>query len=322
MKEVLVTGGAGFVGSHLCDALLARGERVVCLDDLSTGQAANIEHLRGHPRFSFVRGDVTREADWAALQPAGRIYHLASPASPDDYQRTPVETIRTNVVGTLHALGFAQAHGARLLLASTSEVYGDPAVHPQPEGYWGHVNPVGPRSCYDEGKRCAEALLVAHAAQHGTQVRVARLFNTYGPRLRADDGRVVSCFIAHALRGEPLPVHGKGSQTRSFCYVSDTVRGLLALMEQERVQGPVNIGNPQEVSVAVLAREVLALTGCSAGLRSEPGREDDPLRRQPDIGLARQALGWQPEVSLHEGLRATVDWFRALQVSPRNAMET
>ena len=209
MKEVLVTGGAGFVGSHLCDALVARGERVVCLDNLSTGQAANIEHLRGHPRFSFVRGDVTREADWAALQPAGRIYHLASPASPDDYQRTPVETIRTNVVGTLHALGFARAHGARLLLASTSEVYGDPAVHPQPEGYWGHVNPVGPRSCYDEGKRCAEALLVAHAAQHGTQVRLARLFNTYGPRLRADDGRVVSCFIAHALRGEPLPVKGK-----------------------------------------------------------------------------------------------------------------
>ncbi len=314
MKTALVTGGAGFVGSHLCDALLASGMRLICLDDLSTGRADNIAHLRHHPRFSFVPGDVSRDSDWAALPPVDRVYHLASPASPEDYQRTPVDTIRTNVVGTLKALGFAHAQGARLLLTSTSEVYGDPAVHPQPEAYWGHVNPVGPRSCYDEGKRCAEALAVAHAGQYGTQVRVARLFNTYGPRLRADDGRVVSRFIVHALRGQPLPLHGSGAQTRSFCYVSDTVRGLLALMEQEHVRGPMNIGNPQEITMAELASEVLMLTGSSAGVRGEPGREDDPRCRQPDIGLARQALGWQPEVGLPEGLRATIDWFRALHV--------
>ncbi len=267
MTRTVVAGGAGFVGSHLCEALLARGEAVLCLDDLSTGRLDNLAHLRAHPRFALVRGDVADAQLWQALPAARRVYQLASPASPPDYQRMPVQTLRANVVGTLNALDFAQAHGARVLLASTSEVYGDPQVHPQPEGYWGHVNPIGPRSCYDEGKRCAEALMVAHARQHGTAVRVARLFNTYGPRLRPSDGRVVSSFIAHALRGEPLPLHGGGAQTRSFCHVSDTVRGLLALMEHGQDLGPINLGNPHEVSMAELAREVLRLTGSSAGVR-------------------------------------------------------
>ncbi len=310
MTRTVVAGGAGFVGSHLCEALLARGEAVLCLDDLSTGRLDNLAHLRAHPRFALVRGDVADAQLWQALPAAQRVYQLASPASPPDYQRTPVQTLRANVVGTLNALDFAQAHGARVLLASTSEVYGDPQVHPQPEGYWGHVNPIGPRSCYDEGKRCAEALMVAHARQHGTAVRVARLFNTYGPRLRPSDGRVVSSFIAHALRGEPLPLHGGGAQTRSFCHVSDTVRGLLALMEHGQDLGPINLGNPHEVSMAELAREVLRLTGSSAGVRDVPGREDDPRCRQPDITRARQSLGWQPTVSLQDGLADTIAWFR------------
>ena len=316
MKPVMVTGGAGFVGSHLCRALLAQGQSVVCVDDLSTGRLDNIAPLLAEPRFALLRGDVADAALWAQLPAAQCVYQLASPASPPDYQRTPVETIRTNVVGTLNALTFAQAHGARVLLASTSEVYGDPQQHPQAEDYWGHVNPVGPRSCYDESKRCAEALMLAHAGQHGTQVRVARLFNTYGPRLRPDDGRVVSTFIDHALRGVPLPLHGDGAQTRSFCHVSDTVRGLLALMEHPTASGPVNLGNPHEVSMAELAREVLRLTGSAAGVRLLPAREEDPRCRQPDITLARQLLGWQPTVSLQDGLIDTIAAFRAeLQVT-------
>lgn len=310
MTCALVTGGAGFIGSHLCDALLAKGDRVICLDNLSTGRARNVTHLEGHPRFDFIRGDVVCEKTWASLPSAARVFHLASPASPDDYQRTPVETIRTNVVGVLHALEFARAHGAKTLLTSTSEIYGDPAVHPQPENYWGNVNPVGPRSCYDEGKRCAEALAMAHARQYGTTVRIARLFNTYGPRLRCDDGRVVSQFITHALRGEPLPIYGDGAQTRSFCYVDDIVRGLLALMDQDQTQGPVNLGNPQEISIAELAREVLRLSGAAAGLQAWPKRAEDPYRRQPDIRMARQFLHWHPEVNLQEGLGATIEWFR------------
>ena len=311
MTCAIVTGGAGFIGSHLCEALLAQGDRVVCLDDLSTGLARNIAHLDGHPRFAFIRADVVCESAWTSLPAATRVFHLASPASPDDYQRTPVETIRTNVVGIFNALEFARTHTARLLLTSTSEVYGDPAVHPQPESYWGNVNPVGPRSCYDEGKRCAEALAMAHARQHGTAVRVARLFNTYGPRLRPDDGRVVSQFIVHALRGEPLPLYGNGSQTRSFCYVGDIVHGLLALMNQDRTTGPVNLGNPHEITIAALAHEVLRLTGTTAGLQVQPERTDDPRRRQPDIQLAQRLLQWRPEVGLQEGLGATIEWFRA-----------
>lgn len=311
MSSVLVTGGAGFIGSHLCEALLSQGDRVTALDDLSTGRVDNVAHLLADPGFAFVQGDVTDPGVWDRLPAPRRVFHLASPASPNDYQAAPVQTIRTNVVGTLNALGFAQTHHARVLLTTTSEVYGDPAVHPQTEDYWGHVNPVGPRSCYDEGKRCAEALMMAHARQHGTQVRVARLFNTYGPRLRPDDGRVVNTFIACALRGEPLPLHGDGRQTRSFCYVSDTVRGLLALMAQERVTGPINLGNPQEVSMHALAAMVLRLTGSNAGVRTLPAREEDPRCRQPDISQAQRWLEWQPEVPLVQGLAQTIEWFRA-----------
>lgn len=315
MMPTLVAGGAGFVGSHLCEALHACGEPLLCLDDLSTGRVDNVAHLLGRPDFRLIQGDVADAAVWACLPPVRRVYLLACPASPPDYQRAPVDTLRTSMLGTLNALDFAQAHGARVLLTSTSEVYGDPQVHPQPEDYWGHVNPIGPRSCYDEGKRCAEALMLAHARQHGTAVRVARLFNAYGSRLRPDDGRVVSNFIVHALRGEPLPLHGGGTQTRSFCHVSDTVRGLLALMEQEHTVGPVNLGNPHEVSMAELAREVLRLTGSTAGVQHAPGREEDPRCRQPEITLARRVLGWEPAVSLHDGLADTIAWFRA-QLQP------
>lgn len=311
MITSVVTGGAGFLGSHLCEALLARGDRVICMDDLSTGRATNVAAFQTHPRFSFQRSDAADQHSWALLPAAQRVYHLASAASPDDYQRLPVNTLRTNVVGTLNALGFAQANGATVLLTSTSEVYGDPAIHPQPETYWGRVNPVGPRSCYDEGKRCAEALMMAHAQQYGTTVRVARLFNTYGPRLRVCDGRVISQFVVHALRGEPLPLYGDGAQTRSFCYVTDMVRGLLALMEQTRTPGPVNLGNPHEISMADLARRVLALTGSNAGVVRQQARLEDPRCRQPDITQARELLGWHPLVDLDCGLRRTIDWFRA-----------
>ncbi len=311
MTRAVVTGGAGFIGSHLCEALLIQGVQVTCVDDLSSGSSDNVAHLLAVPGFAFVPGDVVDPALWQRLPAAQRVFHLASPASPVDYQAAPVQTIRTNVLGTLNALDFARAHGARMLLTSTSEVYGDPQVHPQTEAYRGHVNPVGPRSCYDEGKRCAEALTVAHARQHGTQVRLARLFNTYGPRLRPQDGRVVSTFITSALRAEPLPLHGDGRQTRSFCYVSDTVRGLLALMAQERVTGPINLGNPQEVSMHALAAMVLRLTGSNAGVRTLPAREEDPRCRQPDISQAQRWLEWQPEVPLVQGLAQTIEWFRA-----------
>ena len=310
MTRAVVTGGAGFIGSHLCEALLIQGVQVTCVDDLPSGSSDNVAHLLAVPGFAFVPGDVVDPALWQRLPAAQRVFHLASPASPVDYQAAPLQTIRTNVVGTLNALGFARTHQARVLLTSTSEVYGDPAVHPQTEDYWGHVNPVGPRSCYDEGKRCAEALMMAHARQHGTQVRVARLFNTYGPRLRPDDGRVVNTFIACALRGEPLPLHGDGQQTRSFCYVSDTVRGLIALMDNEQTVGPINLGNPQEVSMRTLAQEVLRLCGGSATVRQMPPRPEDPRCRRPDIGQANRLLGWRPRVSLEQGLRWTIDWFR------------
>lgn len=314
MTRVLVTGGAGFVGSHLCDALLAAGDQVLCLDNLSTGSRGNLAHLRDHPQFRLVLGDVADVALWRGLPVTDHVYLLASPASPPAYQGAPVDTLRTNVVGTLNALDFARRNGARVLLASTSEVYGDPQVHPQPEGYWGHVNPIGPRSCYDEGKRCAEALMVAHARQFGTSIRIARLFNTYGPRLRADDGRVVSQFIVAALAGQPLPIHGDGRQTRSFCHVSDTVRGLRALMAQDQAEGPVNLGNPDEITVATLADHVLRLTGGAGGVQWLPAREEDPRCRRPDIALAERLLGWRPQVDLEAGLRDTIASFRTLQV--------
>jgi UDP-glucuronate decarboxylase len=313
-RRVLVTGGAGFLGSHLCDRLIAAGHQVVCLDNFFTGTRANIEHLLPHPRFELHRHDVehplTMEVD--------EIYHLACPASPVHYQRNPVRTIRSSVMGTLHLLEVARESHARILIASTSEVYGDPAEHPQRETYWGHVNPIGPRACYDEGKRCGESLAVAYAAQHAVPVRIARIFNTYGPRLHPDDGRVVSSFIVQALRGEPLTVAGEGNQTRSFCYVSDLVEGLIRLMASEHGCDPVNLGNPRESRVIELARMVQELCRSPSPIAHRPLPENDPARRCPDISRAQQLLdGWTPQVSLEAGLAATIDYFRKkLQVDP------
>jgi UDP-glucuronate decarboxylase len=306
-RRVLVTGGAGFLGSHLCDRLIAEGHQVVCLDNFFTGTRANIEHLLPHPRFEVFRHDVeqplTMEVD--------DIYHLACPASPVHYQRNPVRTIRSSVMGTLHLLEVARECRGRILIASTSEVYGDPAEHPQRESYWGNVNPLGPRACYDEGKRCGESLAVAYAGQHAVPVRIARIFNTYGPRLRPDDGRVVSSFIVQALRGEPLTVAGEGRQTRSFCYVSDLVEGLIRLMGSEHGCDPVNLGNPRESTVLELAQLVQRLCGGGSPIAFRPLPQDDPARRCPDIGRAQQLLdGWAPKVSLEDGLAATIAYFR------------
>jgi UDP-glucuronate decarboxylase len=316
-ETVLVAGGAGFIGSHLCDRLLDAGHRVIALDDLSTGHRGHLEHLLAHPRFALQVHDITAE-----LPPglgAARIYNLACPASPVHYQRTPVRTTLTSVVGAWRLLELAQRCGARFLQASTSEVYGDPQVHPQPESYWGHVNPVGPRSCYDEGKRCAEALCYAYERERGVEVRVARIFNTYGPRLRPADGRVVSNFIVQALRGEPLTVYGDGRQTRSFCYVDDTVEGLLRLMESDG-SAPVNFGNPREHAVQELAELVLRLTGSTSSIERRPLPTDDPQRRRPDIAAARARLGWEPRVDLEAGLRRTIEHFsRELRAAPASA---
>jgi UDP-glucuronate decarboxylase len=306
-QRILVTGGAGFLGSHLCTRLVDAGHEVVCLDNFFTGTRANIEHLLGHLHFEVVRHDVqqpmTMEVD--------RIFHLACPASPMHYQRNPVRTIRTAVEGTLNMLDVARECGARILIASTSEVYGDPAVHPQPEGYWGNVNPIGPRSCYDEGNRCAEALAASYANQYGVAVRIARIFNTYGPRLREGDGRVVSNFVVQALRGEPLTVYGDGRQTRSFCYVDDLVEGFLRLMASEHGWEPVNLGNPSETTMLQLAELVRQLAGSRSEIVFLPPPKDDPTRRMPDIGTARGLLqGWEPQVTLAEGLEATIEDFR------------
>jgi UDP-glucuronate decarboxylase len=311
---VLVPGGAGFVGSHLCDRLLARGHRVLALDDLSTGDTRHVAHLAGEPRFALRVHDVTAPLP-ADLGTVERIYNLACPASPAQYQRSPVQTTLTSVLGAWHLLELAGRCGAPLLQASTSEVYGDPQVHPQVEGYWGHVNPIGERSCYDEGKRCAEALCSAYRRERGSSIRIARIFNTYGPRLRPGDGRVVSNFIVQALRGEPLTLYGRGEQTRSFCYVDDTVEGLLRLMDAG-VEEPVNIGNPHERSVLELAERVLRLTGSRSRIEYRPLPADDPTRRRPDIGAARRLLGWEPKVGLDDGLRRTVDYFRARLQGP------
>ena len=305
---VLVPGGAGFVGSHLCDRLLARGHRVLALDDLSTGDTRHVAHLADEPRFALRVHDVTAPLP-AAVGTVARIYNLACPASPTQYQRLPVQTTLTSVVGAWHLLELAGRCNAPLLQASTSEVYGDPQVHPQVEGYWGHVNPIGERSCYDEGKRCAEALCSAYRRERGARVRIARIFNTYGPRLRPGDGRVVSNFIVQALRGEPLTLYGRGEQTRSFCYVDDTVEGLLRLMDAG-IEEPVNIGNPHERTVLELAERVLRLTGSRSRIEFRPLPADDPARRRPDIGAARRLLGWEPKVCLDDGLRRTVDYFR------------
>jgi len=319
-RHVLVTGGAGFLGSHLCERLLSQGHRVLCVDNFFTGTRRNVEHLLGNARFELMRHDVTLPLSLPASVEAGidRIYNLASPASPVHYQHDPVQTTKTNVLGAIHMLELARRTGARILQASTSEVYGDPQVHPQPESYWGNVNPIGVRSCYDEGKRCAETLFFDYHRQHGVDIRVARIFNAYGPRMDPKDGRVVPNFIVQALRGEPITVYGQGRQTRSFCFVDDLVDGLARFMEAEPGgSGPVNIGNPEEFTVRDLATLVIELTGSSSMLAFAPLPSDDPLQRRPDVGAARQMFGWEPRVSLEEGLRKTIDWFEDLLSSDR-----
>ncbi|MFH1809125.1 MAG: UDP-glucuronic acid decarboxylase family protein [Pseudomonadota bacterium] len=305
--RILVTGGAGFIGSHLCERLLRDGHEVLCCDNFFTGRRQNVAPLLTNARFELLRHDVTQPL----LVEVDAIYNLACPASPVHYQLNPVKTIKTNVLGALHMLGLAKRVRARVLQASTSEVYGDPQVHPQREDYWGHVNPVGVRSCYDEGKRVAETLMFDYHRQSGVDIRVVRIFNTYGPRMLPDDGRVVSNFIVQALRGEDLTIFGDGSQTRSFCFVDDLVDGLVRMMEQDQVVGPVNLGNPAELRVLDLAHKVIELTGTSADIRFLPLPADDPVRRKPDISLAQKFLRWTPEVQLEEGLPRTVDYFRS-----------
>ncbi len=306
MKTVLVTGGAGFLGSHLCDRLLADGHEVICVDNFFTGSKRNIRHLLDSSRFEVIRHDIVHEL----FVEVDRIFNLACPASPVHYQYNPIKTIKTSTVGMVNMLGLAKRTGARLLQASTSEVYGDPDVHPQPEEYRGSVNTIGPRSCYDEGKRVAEALCMDYHRQHELEIRIVRIFNTYGPRMALDDGRVVSNFIVQALAGEPLTLYGDGSQTRSFCYVDDLIEGFVRMMDQDETTGPINIGNPHEISVRELAERVIELTGSSSEivLRELPG--DDPKQRRPDITRAQNTLGWNPAVPLEEGLEKTVAYFR------------
>jgi len=304
--RILVTGGAGFLGSHLCDRLLAEGHEVVCLDNLFTGQKRNIAHLLANPRFEFVRHDVIDPFKFEVDQ----IYNLACPASPPHYQFNPIKTTKTSVMGAINCLGLAKRVKARVFQASTSEVYGDPQVHPQPEGYWGHVNPVGRRSCYDEGKRCAETLFFDYHRENKVDIRVVRIFNTYGPRMHPNDGRVVSNFIVQALRGEDLTVFGEGTQTRSFCYVDDLIEGFVRLMAQTETVGPMNIGNPGEFTMLGLAELTLKLVGGRSKIVHKPLPADDPRQRQPDITLARRTLGWEPRVPLEEGLRRTIAYFR------------
>ena len=308
-KQVLVTGGAGFLGSHLCEVLVEEGADVLCLDNFYTGSRANVQHLLGKPNFELLRHDVT----FPLYIEVDEVYNLACPASPIHYQHDPVQTTKTSVHGAINMLGLAKRTGAKILQASTSEVYGDPEEHPQPEHYWGHVNPIGPRSCYDEGKRCAETLFFDYHRQHNLPIKVARIFNTYGPRMHPDDGRVVSNFIVQALKGESLTIYGDGSQTRSFCYVDDLVVGLIRLMRTEDdCTGPVNLGNPDEFQIKQLAERVLALVGSRSNIIYKELPQDDPQQRRPDITLAKAQLNWQPSIALEEGLCRTVEYFRAL----------
>lgn len=306
MRTILVTGGAGFLGSHLCERLLERGDNVICLDNFFTGRKENILHLMGHPRFEVVRHDIVHPIYLEVEQ----IYNLACPASPIAYQYNPIKTIKTSTVGMVNVLGLAKRCRARVLQASTSEVYGDPTVHPQREDYWGHVNPIGPRSCYDEGKRVAESLCINYHHAHRLEVRIVRIFNTYGPRMDPNDGRVISNFITQALLGEPLTVYGDGTQTRSFCYCDDLIRGLIAMMDQDHDIGPVNLGNPGEYTMLELAQEVLKATGSNSPIHFEPLPQDDPKQRCPDITKAQRLLGWSPTVDLPTGLARTVPYYR------------
>ena len=312
--RTLVTGGAGFLGSHLCERLLARGHEVLCVDNFYTGARSNVTHLLRHPRFELMRHDVT----FPLYVEVDQIFNLACPASPVHYQRNPVQTTKTSVHGAINMLGLARRTSAKILQASTSEVYGDPQVHPQPETYWGNVNPIGPRGCYDEGKRAAETLFFDYHRQYRLRIKVARIFNTYGPRMHPDDGRVVSTFIVQALRGEPITVFGDGSQTRSFCFVDDLVDGLIRLMDSpDDVTGPMNLGNPREFTMLELATRVLDLTGSNSDVVFHPLPEDDPKQRQPDIGLAERTLAWHPTIALEVGLERTVAYFKNLQIGDR-----
>jgi len=305
LKRILVTGGAGFIGSHLCERLLREGNEVICLDNFFTGRKENVAHLLGSPSFEVLRHDVIEPV----LLEVDQIYNLACPASPVHYQLNPVKTIKTNIMGTINMLGLAKRVRARILQASTSEVYGDPKVHPQPESYWGNANPIGTRACYDEGKRCAEALMFAYHRQNGVDTRVVRIFNTYGPRMLENDGRVVSNFIVQALRGQDLTVYGEGSQTRSFCYVDDLVDGLVKMMNNDKTAGPVNLGNPGEFTVLELANMVKKMTNSSSKIVYRPLPPDDPVQRQPDITIAKESLGWRPHVGLEDGLLRSIEYF-------------
>jgi UDP-glucuronate decarboxylase len=314
-KRLLVTGGAGFLGSHLVEKLLARGDDVVCLDNFFTGTKQNVEHMLAHPRFELIRHDIT----FPLYIEVDQIYNLACPASPIHYQHDPVQTTKTSVHGAINMLGLAKRVRARIFQASTSEVYGDPAVHPQTESYWGNVNPIGPRSCYDEGKRCAETLFFDYHRQHKLDIRVARIFNTYGPRMHPNDGRVVSNFIVQALRGEEITVFGNGLQTRSFCYVADMIEGILRFMDlpgssgnEKGFPGPLNLGNPEECTMLELAQSVVSLSGSKSRVVFRPAPVDDPMQRKPDITLARKHLGWEPSVSITDGLKETIAYFDRL----------
>lgn len=306
MKRILVTGGAGFLGSHLCDALLARGADILCIDNFFSGSKDNIRHLARNPFFELIRHDIINPI----LVEVDKIYHLACPASPIHYQYNAIKTIKTNVMGTINMLGLAKRTKARILLASTSEVYGTPMVHPQPEDYWGNVNPIGPRSCYDEGKRVAETLMMDYHRQNDVDIKIVRIFNTYGPRMAVNDGRVISNFIVQALKAQPLTIYGEGSQTRSFCYVSDLVEGLLTMMEAEEFIGPVNLGNPDEHTILELAEKIIHLSKSSSKIASKPMPPDDPPRRCPEISGAIDKLDWKPKICLDDGLMMTIQYFR------------
>lgn len=305
--RILITGGAGFLGSHLCERLLDDGNEVVCMDNFFTGRKSNVLHLLDKPYFELMRHDVI---DPFKLE-VDQIYNLACPASPVHYQHNPIKTIKTSVMGAINCLGLAKRTGARVFQASTSEVYGDPKVHPQPESYWGHVNPIGIRSCYDEGKRCAETLFMDYHRQNKVDIRIVRIFNTYGPRMLADDGRVVSNFIVQALKGKDITVYGEGQQTRSFCYVDDLIEGFVRLMNQDEAIGPMNIGNPGEFTILQLAEKVIELTGTKSKIVYEPMPSDDPQQRKPDITEAKKVLGWEPTVELEEGLERTIAYFKS-----------